>query len=108
MDGEPEEDLPHPTGDERHVRQVLLNLLSNAVKFTPAGGSIIFDKDGAPTGKLVERAQYIVRAVQPQYTYDQMKDGVIFAANRCLARGITNIHDIVTDDAAVRAHQELA
>ena len=74
----------------------------------PAGGSIVFDKDGVPTGKLVERAQYIVRDVQPQYSYDQMKDGVIFAANRCLARGITNIHDIVTDDASVRAYQELA
>ena len=74
----------------------------------PAGGSIVFDRDGAPTGKLVERAQYIVRNVQPHYTYDQMKDGVIFAANRCLARGITNIHDIVTDDAAVRGYQELA
>jgi predicted amidohydrolase YtcJ len=74
----------------------------------PAGGSIVFDKDGIPTGKLVERAQYIVRDVQPQYTYDQMKDGVIFAANRCLARGITNIHDIVTNDASVRAYQELA
>lgn len=74
----------------------------------PAGGSIVFDKDGIPTGKLVERAQYIVRNAQPQYTYDEMKDGVIFAANRCLARGITNIHDIVTDDASVRAYQELA
>jgi two-component system cell cycle sensor histidine kinase PleC len=32
--------LPHLTGDERAVKQVLLNLLSNAVKFTPQGGSI--------------------------------------------------------------------
>jgi len=73
----------------------------------PAGGSIAFDASGAPTGKLVERAQYIVRNVMPDYTYQQMKDGVMFAANRCLARGITNIHDIVTNNESVRAYQEL-
>lgn len=73
----------------------------------PAGGSIEFDSNGEPTGKLVERAQFLVRDVQPQYTYQQKKDGVMFAANRCLARGITNIHDIVIDESSVRAYQEL-
>jgi predicted amidohydrolase YtcJ len=37
-----------------------------------------------------------------------MKDGIRFAAERCLARGITNIHDIVTNHESVRAYQELA
>ena len=41
----------------------------------PAGGAIELDEAGEPTGKLVERAQYIVRSVIPEYTYDQMKDG---------------------------------
>ena len=43
----------------------------------------------------------------PKYDYGQMKAGVLFAAERCLARGITNIHDIVTNAAAVEAYQEL-
>lgn len=73
----------------------------------PAGGAIELDEAGELTGKLVERAQYIVRSVIPEYTYDQMKDGVMFSAERCLARGITNIHDIVTNHESIRAYQEL-
>jgi predicted amidohydrolase YtcJ len=73
----------------------------------PAGGAIELDDNNEPTGKLVERAQYIVRAVIPEYTYDQMKSGVMFSAERCLARGITNIHDIVTNHESIRAYQEL-
>ena len=73
----------------------------------PAGGAIELDEAGELTGKLVERAQYIVRAVIPEYTYDQMKDGVLFSSERCLARGITNIHDIVTNHESIRAYQEL-
>lgn len=73
----------------------------------PAGGAIEFDDEGIPTGKLVERAQYAIRNIIPEYTYDQMKEGVLFAADRCLARGITNIHDIVTNHESIRAYQEL-
>ena len=74
----------------------------------PPGGAIEFDDAGEPTGKLVERAQYLVRSVIPGHDYDQMKDGIKFAAERCLARGITNIHDIVTNHNSIRAYQELA
>jgi len=73
----------------------------------PAGGAIELDHNNEPTGKLVERAQYIVRKVIPEYSYDQMKAGVMFSAERCLSRGITNIHDIVTNQEAIRAYQEL-
>lgn len=73
----------------------------------PAGGAIELDESGSLTGKLVERAQYLVRNVIPEYSYDQMKDGVLFSSERCLARGITNIHDIVTNHESIRAYQEL-
>ncbi len=74
----------------------------------PGGGAIEFDHNGEPTGKLVERAQYLVRNIIPKYSYQQMKDGILFAAGRCLARGITNIHDIVTNNESIRGYQELA
>jgi hypothetical protein len=80
----------------------------NANTEPPAGGNIEFDDNGEPNGKLVERAQYLVRNVVPKYSYQQMKDGILFSSERCLARGITNIHDIVTNNEAIRAYQELA
>ena len=80
----------------------------NSEMAPPAGGAIEFDPaSGAPTGKLVERAQFLIKNIMGDYTYDQVKDGIIFAAERCLARGITSIHDIVTNNQAVRAYQEL-
>jgi predicted amidohydrolase YtcJ len=79
----------------------------NAATPAPAGGAIEFDTNGEPTGKLVERAQFLIRNIVPKYSYGQMKDGILFAAGRCLSRGITNIHDIVTNDASIRGYQEL-
>lgn len=74
----------------------------------PAGGAIEFDPaSGEPTGKLVERAQFLVKDIMGSYTYQQMQDGIIFAAERCLSRGITTIHDIVTNNESIRAYQEL-
>lgn len=84
--------------------------LAHVTKETPppGGGAIELDPaTGELTGKLVERAQYLVRNVIPAYTYEQMKDGIVFAATRALRRGVTTIHDIVTNDETVRAYQEL-
>jgi predicted amidohydrolase YtcJ len=75
----------------------------------PGGGAIELDPDsGELTGKLVERAQYLVRNVIPAYSYEQMKEGIVFATKRALRRGVTTIHDIVTNSETVRAYQELA
>ena len=75
----------------------------------PGGGAIELDPDsGELTGKLVERAQYLVRNVIPAYSYEQMKEGIVFATKRALRRGVTTIHDIVTNAETVRAYQELA
>jgi predicted amidohydrolase YtcJ len=75
----------------------------------PGGGAIELDPaTGELTGKLVERAQYLVRNVIPAYTYEQMKEGIVHATKRALRRGVTTIHDIVTNNETVRAYQELA
>src|SRR5258708_25298187 len=74
----------------------------------PGGGAIELDPAaGELTGKLVERAQYLVRNVIPPYTYDQMKDGIVHATQQALRRGVTTIHDIVTNNETVRGYQEL-
>ncbi len=74
----------------------------------PPGGAIRRDsQSGGPTGELHERAQLILKKVVPEFNYIQLKDGIVFALNQCLERGVTTIHDIVRSGEPVRAYQEL-
>jgi predicted amidohydrolase YtcJ len=74
----------------------------------PAGGAIRRDpQTGEPTGELHERAQLILKKVTPDFNYIQLKDGIVFALNQCLERGVTTIHDIVRSGEPTRAYQEL-
>jgi len=74
----------------------------------PAGGHIKKDpQTGEPTGELHERAQLILRKVAPEFNYLQLKDGIVFALNQCLERGVTTVHDIVRYAEPVRAYQEI-
>jgi predicted amidohydrolase YtcJ len=74
----------------------------------PAGGHIRHDpQTGEPTGELHERAQLILKKVAPEFNYLQLKDGIVFALDQCLQRGVTTVHDIVRYAEPVRAYQEL-
>jgi predicted amidohydrolase YtcJ len=74
----------------------------------PAGGHIKHDPDtGEPTGELHERAQLILKKVAPEFNYLQLKDGIVFALQQCLERGVTTVHDIVRYAEPVRAYQEI-
>ena len=74
----------------------------------PAGGAIHKDpQTGEPTGELHERAQLILKKVAPEFNYLQLKDGIVFALNQCLQRGVTTVHDIVRSGEPVRAYQEI-
>ena len=74
----------------------------------PAGGHIRRDpQTGEPTGELHERAQLILKKVAPEFNYLQLKDGIVFALNQCLQRGVTTVHDIVRYAEPVRAYQEI-
>jgi hypothetical protein len=74
----------------------------------PTGGHIRHDpQTGEPTGELHERAQLILKKVAPEFNYLQLKDGIVFALNQCLQRGVTTVHDIVRYAEPVRAYQEI-
>jgi predicted amidohydrolase YtcJ len=74
----------------------------------PAGGHIKHaPQSGEPTGELHERAQLIVKKVAPEFNYLQLKDGIVFALQQCLERGVTTVHDIVRYAEPVRAYQEI-
>ncbi len=74
----------------------------------PAGGHIQhYPETKEPTGLLKERAQLILRKVTPHFNAEQLKGGIVYAVEQCLKRGVTTIHDVVTNGAPVRAYQEL-
>jgi predicted amidohydrolase YtcJ len=84
----------------------------------PGGGHIDHHPEtGELTGLLLERAQLLVRkpigpdvpvGFNPNTPSANMKEGILFAARRSLARGVTSIHDIVMNANTIRAYQELA
>ena len=104
----------HPVSISFGAHVTIANTLAlAAAKITrdtldPAGGHIRHDpQTGEPTGELHERAQLIVKKVAPEFNYLQLKDGIVYALNQCLERGVTTVHDIIRYAEPVRAYQEI-
>jgi predicted amidohydrolase YtcJ len=94
----------------------------------PIAGIIVKDDSGELTGMLREKAQNLVTnltspggeevirdaiargvtipSVQ-SYSFEDLKRGVRLAVQRCLERGVTTVHDIVTSPDEIRAYQEV-
>ena len=84
--------------------------LKNVTRDTPdpQGGTV--DKDsvtGEPTGFLRERAQYLVKTREAGMTPEALAENILAELNRCAARGITTIHDIVINRDEILAYQLL-
>ena len=94
----------------------------------PIAGIIVKDDKGELTGMLREKAQNLVTNLTSpggaevikdaiargvtipsvhSYDFDDLKRGVRSAVQKCLERGVTTIHDIVTSPDEVRAYQEV-
>jgi len=94
----------------------------------PVAGIIVKDDSGEPTGLLREKAQNLVSNLTStggreiiddavrrgvtipsisSYTLDDLKDGARSAVQRCIERGVTTVHDIVTSPEEIRAYQEV-
>ncbi len=94
----------------------------------PIAGIIVKDDSGEPTGLLREKAQNLVSNLTSpggreliddavrrgvtipsisSYTLDNLKEGARNAVQRCLERGVTTVHDIVTSPEEIRAYQEV-
>lgn len=57
----------------------------------PAGGEILRDDDGEPTGVLVDRAMGLVNTPDP--TPEQVAARLLAAQEQCLRHGLTCVHD---------------
>lgn len=70
------------------------------------GGEIV-EKDGKPTGMLIDNAIGLVSSKIPDLTKEQMKELLLKAQQNCFAVGLTTIDDCGLDYDAVEGIQDL-
>ncbi|MCS5593140.1 MAG: amidohydrolase [Porticoccaceae bacterium] len=65
----------------------------NANTISPPGGEIIRDRNGNPTGILIDNAMALVNQVIPPPTDEEMAAALAAATSHLLSLGITSVHD---------------
>ena len=73
----------------------------------PAGGQIIRDREGKPTGVFVDNAMGLITAKIPSLTLEEQK----FALNKAMLslakQGLTSVHDAGVSSTTVEAYKQL-
>ena len=73
----------------------------------PAGGVIVRDLDGNPTGILKDAAQDMLLKVIPAPTHEARRRAIERALGHAAALGVTSVQDMNPDDADVAIYAEL-
>jgi hypothetical protein len=73
----------------------------------PAGGRILRDARGEPTGLLVDAAQRLLQGMEPRPSADQFDRAVREAIADCLAVGLTGIHEMGAELDALASYRRL-
>jgi predicted amidohydrolase YtcJ len=74
----------------------------------PAGGKIIRDANGEPTGILLDNAMELVARAIPPLARDEKKRLMIDAARKCLAAGLVGVHEMGIAAEDVSVYEELS
>ncbi|WP_078085794.1 amidohydrolase [Microbulbifer mangrovi] len=74
----------------------------------PAGGEIIRDENGEPTGVLVDNAMAMLESVIPQPDLQEEKAALGTAFDLALSLGLTGIHDAGVEKQTLEAYRQLA
>lgn len=74
---------------------------------SPAGGEIIKDAQGNPTGVLIDNAQRLVSAVIPPATRAQVKEMISDAITEMHRWGLTGVHDAGSSALTLELYEEL-
>lgn len=74
----------------------------------PAGGKIVRDDKGEPTGVLIDNAGDLVEAVMPVATPEIRERRIRAAAQEAVAAGITAVHEMGIEDATALVYAKLA
>lgn len=73
---------------------------------SPRGGEILLD-GGAPTGVFVDAAMNLIRGAIPDGTVEQTRRQLLLAQEKCLAAGLTCVHDAGMSSAVLDLVREL-
>jgi hypothetical protein len=74
----------------------------------PAGGKIVRDAKGEPTGVLIDNAIDLIDAVVPTASAAVRERRIRTAAKAAIAAGITGVHEMGIDDATADVYRKLA
>lgn len=75
---------------------------------SPDGGEIIRDKQGNPTGVLIDNAMMLIEKIIPAPTKDEQQHALELAFSHLLERGITSVHDAGVEALNLEVYQQLA
>ena len=73
----------------------------------PAGGQIIRDANGAPSGTLIDNAFRIVSRLVPPMSDDQRRRAVGLAIQEALSSGLTGVHEAGGRRADIELYEEM-
>jgi predicted amidohydrolase YtcJ len=73
----------------------------------PAGGRIIRDKDGNPTGVFIDNAVDSLNAKLPEPTKEERNEAIEQAVKECVKLGLTEVHDTGQDLEGIEIYKEL-
>ncbi|SHE73610.1 hypothetical protein SAMN04487965_0540 [Microbulbifer donghaiensis] len=74
----------------------------------PAGGEIIRDDNGEPTGVLVDNAMALLEKIIPQPSLQEEKAALGTAFDLALSLGLTGVHDAGVPEQTLEAYRQLA
>jgi len=74
----------------------------------PSGGDIVKDKNGEPTGILIDNAMDLLESKIPENSLTDVKNAINRAGDHLLSLGITSVHDAGIDSLTYQAYSGLA
>jgi predicted amidohydrolase YtcJ len=74
----------------------------------PPGGRIVREANGEPTGVFVDNAADLLARLIPGPSHEERTEAVRRAIQECLAKGITEIHDMGSDLGRIEIYKSLA
>ncbi|MCB2200273.1 amidohydrolase [bacterium] len=80
----------------------------DAATIDPDGGRIVRDKEGNPTGILIDNAVDLAAAARPKKRAEDVERWLVTAMEECNRLGLTGVHDAGIDSITLAVYKRLA